>query len=265
MPSRTFSEQWESLRPRFERLRSLLGTPERSHSLLLLLWPIVALIIGILIIRKAPTAKDLADLISAIASLMWPVATVVIVSWFRPEIRAALSRLKKGKFLGTEFELDELQAKTVAAEAKVELRADSELRVDAEVKRSTSPEITPDLAQDAVEEVLREASRLPRLGLMLLSAKMERAARDLAAETGLDVSRRPVALNALIRALVQAEELPYEAAEALNLFNHVRNRIVHGHDADDDEIARAIDSGIRLLKLLLSRRRPISPDHAPAG
>jgi uncharacterized protein YutE (UPF0331/DUF86 family) len=91
---------------------------------------------------------------------------------------------------------------------------------------------------------------------MLLSAKMERATRELAADTGLDVSRRSVALNVMIRALVQAEQLPFEAAEALSLFNQVRNRIVHGHDADDDEIARAIDSGIRLLRLLLSRRQP---------
>jgi uncharacterized protein YutE (UPF0331/DUF86 family) len=72
-----------------------------------------------------------------------------------------------------------------------------------------------------------------------------------------------VALSALIRALVQAEQLPFEAAEALNLFNQVRNTIVHGHDADDDEVARAIDSGTRLLKLLLSRHRPPHQTDAP--
>jgi hypothetical protein len=245
----------------FNRLRSWLGTPERSHSLLLLLWPLATFVIAFLVIRKASTAKDLAELISAFASLMWPVITLAIVSWFRPEIRAILSRIKKGKFLGTEFELDELQAKTVAAEAKAELRADSELRADAEVKRWTGPGepsdiVTPDVAQDAVEEVLREASRSPRLGLMLLSAKMERAARELAADTGLDVSRRAVPLGTMIRMLVQAEQLSFEDADALSLFNQVRNRIVHGHDVDDDEVARAIDSGIRLLKLLLSRHRP---------
>jgi hypothetical protein len=261
MPLRTLADEWEALRPGFNRLRSWLGTPERSHSLPLLLWPLATFVIAFLVIRKASTAKDLAELISAFASLMWPVITLAIVSWFRPEIRAILSRIKKGKFLGTEFELDELQAKTVAAEAKAELRADSELRADAEVKRWTGPGepsdiVTPDVAQDAVEEVLREASRSPRLGLMLLSAKMERAARELAADTGLDVSRRAVPLGTMIRMLVQAEQLSFEDADALSLFNQVRNRIVHGHDVDDDEVARAIDSGIRLLKLLLSRHRP---------
>ncbi|MGA9303993.1 MAG: hypothetical protein WBW31_01190 [Candidatus Sulfotelmatobacter sp.] len=269
MPSQTFSEWWEAFRPRFlNGLRSWRWTPERSHSLVLLLWPIAAVVIAVLVIRRASTAKELADLISAIASLAWPVVTVAIVNWFRPEIRDVLSRIRKGKFLGQEIELDELQAKTVAAEAKVELRAESELRADAEVKPWSAPGepsdvVAPDMAQDAIEEVLREASRSPRLGLMLLSAKMERAARELAADIGLDVSRRPVALNALIRALVQAEQLPFEAAEALNLFIQVRNRIVHGHDANEDEIARAIDSGTRLLKLLLSSYRPPHQTDAP--
>ena len=87
------------------------------HTFFLLLGPLVALAIAILVVRRASTAKDLADLISAIASLAWPVVAVAIVSWFRPEVRAILSRVRKGEFLGMKFELDELQAKTEAAEA----------------------------------------------------------------------------------------------------------------------------------------------------
>ena len=80
--------------------RSWLGTGERTHTLVPVLWTLVALVIAILIIRRASTAKDLADLISAIASLAWPVVTVAIVNWFRPEVRAILLRIRKGKFLG---------------------------------------------------------------------------------------------------------------------------------------------------------------------
>jgi len=266
MPSRSFSELWEALRPRFNRFRSWLGTPERSHSLLLLFWPIAAVVIAVLVIRRASTAKDLADLISAFASLMWPMVTVVIVNWFRPEIRVILSRIRKGKFLGQEIELDELQVKTVAAEARVELRAESELRADAEVRHPGEPAdiVAPDMAQDAIEEVLREASRSPRLGLMLLSAKVDRAAQELAADGGVIVSGRPRLPINMIRALVRSGQLPSEAGEALDLFYQVRNRIVHGHDADDDEIARAIDSGTRLLRLLLSRPRPQPEAKGPA-
>jgi hypothetical protein len=254
MPPRTISEQWEALRPRLDRFRSWLWTPERTHSPLLLLWPLVALVIAVLIIRRAATAKDLADLISAFASLAWPVVALAIVNWFRPEIRAILSRIRKGEFLGTKFELDELQAKTEAAEATSMVV--SATGSAAGTSSATAEGARAEALQDTVEEVLREASRSPRLGLMLLSAKIERAARELAADIGLDVSRRAVPLGMMIRMLVQAEQLSFEDAEALSLFNQVRNRIVHGHDADDDEVARAIDSGTRLLRLLISRPRP---------
>jgi hypothetical protein len=265
MRSRAISEFWEILRPRFERLRPRLGTTAHPHDLALLLWPVVALFVAILVIRKASTIKDLADLISALAALAWPVIIVSIIYWFRPELRAFLSRLRKGKFLGTEFELDALQAKAVAAEQKADSPpiSGSLSTTMGEFHLDATATVAVDRAQDAIEEVLREAGRSPRLGLMLLSSKIERAARDLAADTGLEISRRPVPLNAMIRALVQAEQIPGEQAEALNLFNQVRNRIVHGHDADDEEVTRAIDSGTRLLRLLLSRQRPISSDHAP--
>jgi hypothetical protein len=260
-------EQWEALRSRLSRL----GTPQRWNSLILaVVWPLVVLIIAVLAIRLVSTAKELADLISAFAALMWPVAVLTLVGWFRPEIRAVLSRIRKGKLLGQEFELDELQAKTEAAEATVStvvsatgLAEGTSSVIGAGVRLEATGILRAEAAQDEIEEVLREASRSPRIGLMLLSAKMERAARDLATAIGLDVSRRPVTLNTMVRQLVQAEQLTYEDAEALNLFNQVRNRIVHGHDAGDDEVARAIDSGTRLLRLLLSRPRPPQSDTQP--
>jgi hypothetical protein len=150
--------------------------------------------------------------------------------------------------------LDELQAKTVAAEEKaVDFGSSAGTSEPYAVEFDIS---SPEIAENAIEEVLREANRSPRLGLMLLSAKIERAAREWAAETGLAAPDRPRALSVIVRQLVAAEQLPDEAAEALYLFTRIRNRIVHGDDADDEEIARAIDSGTRLLRLLLSRPRP---------
>jgi hypothetical protein len=49
---------------------------------------------------------------------------------------------------------------------------------------------------------------------MLLSAKIERAARELGADVELEVSRKPVPLSVMIGSLVRAERLPFEAAEA---------------------------------------------------
>jgi hypothetical protein len=254
---------WE----RWKALRSRLGSPQYTHGLLLaVLWPLVVLIIAVLAMQYVTTAKDLADLISATASLLWPIIAITVITWFRPELRALLARIRKGKFLGQEFELDQMLDNT--NEAVVEAETVSAASDTAEGTSSATTEAAPiddrriDAVQNEIEEVLREAARSPRIGLMLLSSKLDRAARDLSIAIGLDVSRRSGApLNILIRELAQAERITLQDANALRLFNQVRNQIVHGHDADDNEVARAIDSGTRLLRLLLST--PRAPQMVP--
>jgi hypothetical protein len=175
---------------------------------------------------------------------MWPVAVLTIIGWFRPELRAVLSRIRKGKFLGQEIELDELQATAeAAAEAAPPMivsPAGSASGTSSVIGESAVVEAAEDIGaknvESEIEEVLREAARSPRIGLMLLSAKIERAARDFSADFGIGSARRIVPMSALIRQLVAAEQLTELDAEALTIFNRVRNQIVHGHDADDDEI-----------------------------
>jgi hypothetical protein len=104
--------------------------------------------------------------------------------------------------------------------------------------------------------VLREAARSPKLGLVLLSTKIERAIRELIADTPYNRSRSGIRPRAMAEALASAGQLSEETSQAVGLFLSVRNRIVHGEEADYDEITRAIDSGTRLLRLLLSRPRP---------
>lgn len=90
-----------------------------------------------------------------------------------------------------------------------------------------------------------------------MSAKIERAARQLAVKTGVSVSESAGSLIPVIRSLADAGQLSIKDQEALILFNRVRKQMIHGREADDDEVARAIDSGTRLLKLLVSRARPL--------
>jgi hypothetical protein len=255
MPSRPFSEQWEALRPRLHRFRTWLGTPERTHSLLVLLWPLVALVIAILVIGRASTAKELSDLMSAFASLIWAVVPITILMSFSQEIRAILSRIRKGKLFRMEFELDELQAKTEAAEISGTATSGDDRFYEHTITLGPAP------AEGEIEEVLREAARSPKLGLMLLSTKIERAIRVLIADTPSNKLRSALRPRAMVEALASGGQLSQETSQAVGLFLFVRNRIVRGHDADDDEIARAIDSGTRLLRLLLSRPRP-SPETA---
>ncbi len=251
------SLSWHDVQSRYERFRSLV-TANTSRPYLRALWPIVFLVIAIVIFRKAATAKDLADVIQALAALAWPCGALAIAYSFRADIRAFLSNVRKARGFGIELELDELRDKTEVAEVKVEAppitgARESDDRLEATgIVGDTDDAAAAHRAQAEIEEVLRESARSPRLGLMLLSAKIERAARDLAENSiAATAFRRPPSLPRLIRALVQAERLPAEAGEALDLFYQVRKRIVHGHDADDEEVARAINSGTRLLSLLL--------------
>jgi small-conductance mechanosensitive channel len=102
-------EQWKTLRSR-------LGSPQHTHSLILaVLWPLAILIVAVLAMRYVTTAKDLADLISATASLLWPIIAITVITWFRPELRALLARIRKGKILGQEFELDQMLDNTNGA------------------------------------------------------------------------------------------------------------------------------------------------------
>jgi hypothetical protein len=237
-----------------------------------MLWPAAAVVAVILIIRQATNAKDLADLLRAVASLGWPLVVVLGMHWFRAEIRSLLGRIRKGKLLGNEFELDALESKAVQAEEKAEEKAQAvgqiELRGEGRIEASATV-VLPDQtiqatgavrsasADDAIGEVLNEASRSPPLGLMLLSSKLERAAQDLAADAGIaDGRQRP--LRFLVESLVRSEILPREVGDALVIFSRVRNRVVHGHDASEEEIIRAIDSGIKLLRTVLTARSTIT-------
>src|SRR2546425_10821529 len=56
-----------------------------------------------------PNWTELIQLIAAISSLLWPVAIIVLIVVFRNNVRALISgrKLKRGKFFGQEFELEE--------------------------------------------------------------------------------------------------------------------------------------------------------------
>ena len=50
--------------------------------------------------------KLINELIVAIAKLLWPLITIIIILLFRNDLSAILKRLRKGKLFGQEIELD---------------------------------------------------------------------------------------------------------------------------------------------------------------
>jgi hypothetical protein len=171
-----------------------------------------------------------------------------------PEIRnRILPNLKKAKIPGMEIELYELQATTKALEEPEQpaITGPPSAAESGDGHSEATVMVGSRTAEAEIEEVLREATRSPKLGLMILSNKIERAFR----EHGQVVQYSPSPGAPPIRFVVP----PGEVAKARFLFQRVRERIMQSDDADDDEILGSIDSGTRLLRRLLSM--PLRADY----
>lgn len=185
----------------------------------------------------AMSAQDAADLIRALASLAWPAVAATALLLFRDEISALLRRVTKGKAGPIEFEiqrdLEELGARTSAAAESLPPQGDLD---EEDSERDTS----------VAQQVLREASSSPKLALITLSAELERKAREVLASSQDPSEWRNRPLSHTLNRL----ELSPQVQAAYKEFQGVRNKIVHGLTAGDDDALRAIDYGLVILDAL---------------
>lgn len=210
----------------------------------------------------AATASDVADLLRAIATLLWPLAFVGLLLFFRSEIASLLKRVERLKAFGAEAELrkqelDELnQTVQTAAEAPVPpqlpLTPSATVGEVLDVGVWPSLEATADMDVDAIaQRIIARAERTPKTALLDLTVEIERAMRLLLARTG-HISRASRSLRGLAEAVAEAVNLPNGTLDALSRFREIRNKIVHEESETftADEILRAIDSGLTILRIL---------------
>jgi hypothetical protein len=191
--------------------------------------------------------KDWAELIRSVAFLLWPILAFVVLFLFTHQIRDILGRLRRGKVLGQEIELEqslrELDASAQAAASEtpqfVQLPATAEI-ADAQ-NRGTD---------DLAGRVIEEASRNPKVALILLASELEREVRQLLASMGLLGTAGPASLLQYMRTLEEREALPKHLAGSVRNFWQLRNKLVHGHQTSPDDIVRAIDSGLTILRTI---------------
>jgi hypothetical protein len=164
---------------------------------------------------------------------------------FKSEISEALQRFRKGKILGQEIELGEqlekLEASGVVAAKEVDSLPREErrmLNIDQEEKLDS-----------IIKSILQQAAREPKVALMTLWAEMERQARQALAARGLLNARPAVAVSQALSEL-QQYGFPPNLLGSLRLFDEVRNKIIHGGPASDEDALRALDSGITILRAL---------------
>lgn len=189
--------------------------------------------------------KDFSELIRAIAALLWPLLTFSIIIIFKKEIQGIFGRLKKGKVFGQEIELSE-------SLSELDRNADSAASSVVSIQKTTQDENGHFANEDdTIEHILSETARSPKVGLMLLATEIERESRLLLAGMGaLQNSNRPISLLHAIKIFDQRGSLPRHVASSVESFLKVRNKLVHGKNSDQEDILRAIDSGITILKTL---------------
>ncbi len=194
--------------------------------------------------------EEAAALIRALAALAWPAIVLFVLVRFEPQMRELLSRIKRGKIAGAEIELSEKLDNLLAAA--------SEAATDAEQLAAGAPDTNPAIepTTDADRSIIAEVSRSPKAALLLLTSELEKAVRHLLA--ALAMTKRPLPLKMAIHELERRGVVPKSIVEVLDRFTDVRNRLVHGHFASDDDIIRALDAGLLILRSIQTAPQPVA-------
>jgi hypothetical protein len=189
-----------------------------------------------------------AELLQGVAAVLWPVAFGYLIYTFADDIRRLVSGrvLKKGKILGQEFELeaqlDQLEKKTEAL-PEAHTVAPSPMPTQ---EHGVSP--LPDVERqvyDVTRQVLMEAGTSPKAALMSLAAQMEAELRDILLKAGAPSGPRTTWRDSV--AFLRQRGVSGDLLDSMIRFRDIRNRIIHGHEADDDDVFRALDLGLRIL------------------
>lgn len=185
--------------------------------------------------------KEWADLLSAIGHLLWPLVALTGLLIFRVQLQDVLGRIKKGKLLGQEIELHE---------RLVHLQASAKAVVAALPPASPENQKQISDVQDERSHVIAEAGRSPKAALLLLASQVERELLRVLAGLGLWKDEHPPTFQQGLLLLESTPGYARTLGDSVRLFYDVRNRLIHGRSAGDDEVLSALDSGLTILEAL---------------
>jgi hypothetical protein len=206
--------------------------------------------------------KEYAEFIQAIASLLWPIVTTGVIVYYRKEVKDLLTRIKRGKFLGQEFELEApLKRLDLRALAAADAVPHHPITLPGD-KKSLATELTSTGLSDPAEEVLQTAEVIPYSGLTMLSDLIDKELREIIYSQG-EVDLPLIFTQTTAQMVLKKRNLlaPH-LLRALRAFYTVRNSIVHARgQVSDTEVLSAVDSGVKILKALQNIPRGINVIH----
>lgn len=201
--------------------------------------------------------SEFATLLQAIASLLWPLFAFTALFLFRPQIADLVKRLKKGKLFGQEIELDESLKRLDQSASSVEKEVAALPAPTAEI---TTPQEQVQ-EESVVRSIVTETARSPKAALILLASELEKVAREILATTGHLQGRRFIQVKQAIAELDLKFGLPRHIPSSLKFFWEARNRLIHGGEGTDEDVLRAVDSGLTILKALQAIPRETNVVH----
>ena len=200
--------------------------------------------------------KETAELMKAIATLLWPIFAFVALYIFKPQIAVLLGRLKKGKIFGQDFELTDSLNKLTKSTVELEKETAA-----LPILETTHEEFE---TYNVVKEILSETAHSPKTALILLASYLERDARQLLASMGHLKGQQNIPLSKAIEVLdKQVCGLPGHVPSSLKFFSEARNKLIHGGEASPEDILRAIDSGITILRALRAIPKEVNVVYHP--
>ena len=117
--------------------------------------------------------SDYATLLQAIAALLWPLFAFTALFVFRAQIADIAHRLKRGKLLGQEIELNESLKRLDESATSIEQTVAA---LPAQVNEPPNQE--EQLQEERiVRDIVSEAARSPKAALILLASELEKLAR----------------------------------------------------------------------------------------
>jgi len=178
------------------------------------------------------------ELIIAISHLLWPIAFLVCIYIFKSEISEILKRIKKGKILGQELELE---------------REISEFKNATEKASESIPVFkgkTDKGVEDDIQNILSKSAEDPKIGILLLARQIEKEILEIAASTGHVSEFLGKPIRQTFELLVENNFLSKDILISVRIFWDLRNQIIHGRDVEDKNLIQVLDIGVTLLKTL---------------
>lgn len=201
--------------------------------------------------------KNFAELLQAIASLLWPILCISIAIYYRKEVKTLLQRLRRGKFLGQEVELEESLARLDNDARQVELERPIVPIFTKKVEQLADPDASSSkliplgtiqsFSEMRVQEILDTSKSSPKIALRMLADLIDNELREIIFSKG-EVDKPYTFSPRFSREmLARRDVLSPQILQALEEFHSVLAMITHHLDkVSDVKALRALDSGLKI-------------------